>query len=282
MTFDRFMKEFLAEEFKDFPNTVYKYDCWYSFTPQGVMHQVFVFRSRSGGIDLHYGATPMIAPLIIVAGNGLKKPIFDRPDSAVCFEYAKHHPELEYGIHSEVLDIRAKTVQEPQKADMLHKMTQEFIIPYFALTNTMQDLYKYCMNRAAQALAGNCVKNGFDVRPHLSDYYRFGEAPYALSYLHKYDEALEGIKKRRDSAISRLYANAAYWKERNQPIDERDLQTALNNCERIEEDGEKLLLLPEEEQQRRLREIFEENRVKIRDLLKIEPEFDMDFIFPEG
>ena len=53
MTFDRFMKEFLAEEFKDFPNTVYKYDCWYSFTPQGVMHQVFVFHSRSGGIDLH-------------------------------------------------------------------------------------------------------------------------------------------------------------------------------------------------------------------------------------
>ena len=78
-----------------------------------------------------------------------------------------------------------------------------------------------------------------------------------------------------------MYANAAYWKERNQPIDERDLQTGLNNCERAEEDGEKLLLLPEEEQQQRLREIFEENRVKIRDLLKIEPEFDMDFIFPE-
>ena len=34
MTFDRFMKEFFAEELKDFPNTVYKNDCWYSFTPQ--------------------------------------------------------------------------------------------------------------------------------------------------------------------------------------------------------------------------------------------------------
>ena len=40
--------------------------------------------------------------------------------------------------------------------------------------------------------------------------------------------------------------------------------------------------LPEEEQKRRLREIFEDNRIKIHDLLKIDPKFDLDFIFPEG
>lgn len=92
MTFDRFMKEFFAEELKEFPNTVYKNDCWYSFTPQGLMYQVFVLRDRCGAVSLEYGITPLIAPLDSIAGNSMKKLVFGRPSNKATFDHMNLHP----------------------------------------------------------------------------------------------------------------------------------------------------------------------------------------------
>lgn len=285
MTFDRFIKQLFAEELSGFPNTVYKNDCWYSFTPQGIMHQVFVFRSHLGAsIELYYGSSPLVAPLKAEPGNSMKKLVFERPEYMGRVDYARRHPEIEDGFYSDLLFIRVGTAQEPQKVDILRAIIKEVIIPYFHLTSSIPDLYRECINKAAQQLKEDCVVNGFDVTPyiHFSHKFRGGEGAYALSYLHKQIDGLVGILKRRTCVLERVRRSNAYWEERGDSNENLNFHETLNRYISIYKDEEHLLLLPEQEQQQKLREIFEENRAKIHDLLRIAPEFDMDFIFPEG
>ena len=93
-------------------------------------------------------------------------------------------------------------------------------------------------------------------------------------------EGLDGIQKLREVSVIGARGNLEMWKSMGHR-DEQLFQQQIEECMQRDESGRQFLLLPEEEQQRKLREIFEENRVKIRDLLKIDPKFDLDFIFPE-
>ena len=91
---------------------------------------------------------------------------------------------------------------------------------------------------------------------------------------------MDGIQKLREVSVIGARGDLETWKSMGH-WDEQNYQQQIEECMQRDESGRQFLLLPEEEQQRKLREIFEENRVKIRDLLKIAPKFDLDFIFPE-
>lgn len=267
MTFDRFMKEFFTEELKDFPNTVYKNDCWYSFTPQGLIHQIFVLRSQTGQISFTYGTRALVAPLWVVPGNSMKKEVLDRP-------YKKPWTDFNF---------RGPTIQEPESVKALHKMVAEFIIPDLRIFTTIQSLYDYYLKYANRRRESHYEVYGTDtsIYEHPYHYFYYREAAYVFSYLHKVQEGLDGIQKLREVSVIGARGDLETWKSMGY-WDEQNYQQQIEECMQRDESGRQFLLLPEEEQQRRLREIFEENRVKIRDLLKIDPKFDVDFIFPEG
>ena len=266
MTFDRFMKEFFAEELKDFPNTVYKNDCWYSFTPQGLIHQIFVLRSWTGQLSFTYGTRALVAPLWVVPGNSMKKEVLDRPCK---------NPWRDF-------NFRGPTIQEPESVKALHKMVAEFIVPDLRIFTTIQSLYDYYLKYANRRRESHYEVYGTDtsIYEHPYHYFYYREAAYVFSYLHKVQEGLDGIQKLREVSVIGARGNLEMWKSMGHR-DEQLFQQQIEECMQRDESGRQFLLLPEEEQQRRLREIFEENRVKIRDLLKIDPKFDMDFIFPE-
>ena len=281
MTFDRFMKEFLAEEFKDFPNTVYKNDCWYSFTPQGLMQQIFVLRDKHGVASLYYDSFPLIAPTGPIAGNSMKKCILGRPRYMAAAEYMKLHPENNEAAYG----FRVSTVAKENKANILHAMLSEVIKPYFKAVRTVQELQQYCQK---------CVED-YKKTPHLY-LGKLDLTPYAgtwlftrsekqypcvYSYLEKPQDGIEEIKRQRASHIA--IAQCSYQIHKSNIPEKADAiyQNVVKIYGSINKDYEQFLLLPIVEQRKQLRTNFEDNRVKIRDLLKIEPEFDMDFIFPE-
>lgn len=280
MTFDRFMKEFFAEELKEFPNTVYKNDCWYSFTSQGLMYQVFVLCNRSGAVSLEYGITPLIAPLGTIAGNSMKKLIFGRPSNRATFDHMNLRPQNDYSYY----DFRTGAVEEPRSVKILRELLSEVIIPNFRSIQTIQEIYTHAQKCAEHRIKNeDCLFEGvLDQKPYVGPWLYMGKSAYIYSYLKMPQEGLNGIHKMREWYIAmQQYTYRTYYPQISTATDPK-YQEKLKTCQNINRDGELFLLLPEEEQQRRLREIFEENRVKIRDLLKIEPEFDMDFIFPEG
>lgn len=137
MTFDRFMKEFFAEELKEFPNTVYKNDCWYSFTPQGLMQQIFVLRDKHGVASLYYDSFPLIAPTGPIAGNSMKKLVFGRPSNKATFDHMNLHPQNDYSYY----DFRTGAVEEPRSVKILRELLSEVIIPYFRSIQTIQEIY---------------------------------------------------------------------------------------------------------------------------------------------
>lgn len=280
MTFDHFMKQFFAEELKEFPNTVYKNDCWYSFTSQGLMYQVFVLCNRSGAVSLEYGITPLIAPLGTIAGNSMKKLIFGRPSNRATFDHMNLHPQNDYSYY----DFRTGAVEEPRSVKILRELLSEVIIPNFRSIQTIREIYTYAQKCAEHRIKNeDCLFEGvLDQKPYVGPWLYMGKSAYIYSYLKMPQEGLNGIHKMREWYIAmQQYTYRTYYPQISTATDPK-YQEKLKTCQNINRDGELFLLLPEEEQQRRLREIFEENRVKIRDLLKIDPKFDMDFIFPEG
>lgn len=282
MTFDRFMRQFFAEELKEFPNTVYKNDCWYSFTPQGLMYQVFVLRDRCGAVSLEYGITPLIAPLDSIAGNSMKKLVFGRPSNKATFDHMNLHPQNDYSYY----DFRTGAVEEPRSVKILRELLSEVIIPYFRSIQTIQEIYTHAQKCAEHRIKNeDCLFEGvLDQKPYVGPWLYIGyrAGTYICAYLRNAQEGLAGVRKIRGWYIAmHRYTYQTHYPQISTDTDP-NYQAVLKNCENIGRDCERFLLLPDKEQQRRLREIFEENRVKIRDLLKIDPKFDVDFIFPEG
>ena len=270
MTFDCFMRQFFAEELKDFPNTVYKNDCWYSFTPQGVMHQIFVLRSQSGRLSFTYGTRALIAPLWKESGNSMKKEVLLRP---------WRNPWTDF-------DFRRPTIQTPESVKALQKMLTESIVPDFRIFTTIQSLYDQALKFSKRRRESHYEVYGMDasIYEHPYHYFNYKEAAYVFAYLHRAQEGLDGIQKMRELLLLESRGNYESLKAEGHSDEQlyQAHQEQLNARVQWDEPGRQFLLLPEPEQQRKLREIFEENRVKIRDLLKIDPKFDVDFIFPEG
>lgn len=282
MTFDRFMKDFFDEELKGFPNTVYKNDCWYSFTPQGLMQQIFVLRDRYGMVSLYYDSFPLIAPTGPIAGNSMKKCILGRPRYMAAAEHIKLHPENNEAAYI----FRVGTIEKENNVNILHAMLSEVIKPYFKEVRTIQELQQYCQK---------CVED-YKKTPHLY-LEKLDLTPYAgtwlftrsekqypcvYSYLGEPKAGIEEIKKQRASHIA--IAQYSYQIHKSNIPEKADAiyQNAVKIYGSINKDYEQFLLLPIVEQKKQLRKNFEDNRVKIRDLLKIDPKFDVDFIFPEG
>lgn len=270
MTFDRFMKEFFAQELSEFPNTVYKNDCWYSFTPQGLMHQIFGLRSPSGQLSFTYGTRALIAPLWKEPGSSMKKEVLLRPSK---------NPWTDFRF-------RGPTIQDPESVKALRRMLTESIVPDLRILTTIQSLYDEALKLSERRRESHYEVYGMDasIYEHPYRYFNYNEAAYVFSYLHRAQEGLDGIQKMREFLLLSARGDYESWKAEghsNERFDQ-DYQTHLEEILQWDKSGWQFLLLPKQEQQQKLREIFEENRAKIHDLLRIDPEFDIDFIFPEG
>lgn len=267
MTFDRFMKNFLLEEGAAFPNEVYCNDCWYSFTPQGLMHRIFILRRRTGQFAVEYGTWPLIAPLRVVPGNSVKKEIFGRPGKTARSEF----------------DLRTSTAQEPENVKTLHRLVSEVVLHDLHALPTIRALYDEAAAFVDRLSESPRELYGVDTRPYLHPYQYLphGAAAYVFAYLHKAAEGLDGIQKTRELDAMAVRGDLTAWKARGCSDEELHSREKLNAGMQLDETGRRLLLLPQSEQEQKLREIFDENRNKIKNLLGIEPDFDLDFIFPE-
>lgn len=265
MALDQFMKRFLLEELKDFPNTTYRNDCWYSFTPQGLMHQIFILRRRTGQLSVEYGTRALVAPLWIVPGNSVKKEIFGRPSKTAWS-----------GV-----DFRLSTMQEPECIASLHKLLLDIVAPAFHSLPTIQSLYDFYLEFANRRCSSPRELYGTDIRSYLHPYQYFspGEAAYVFSYLCKADEGLVGIQKMRELRTLASRGDMAAW-----GYSEEDpyYQEKIRDCLQADEKEKQFLLLSMPEQKTELRKVFKENCTKIHNLLGIDPEFDLQFIFSDG
>ena len=268
MTFDRWMKLLLSWELQAFPNAVYHSDCWYAFTPLGLMYQVFVLRDRSGFVSLEYSASPLIAPLVAEPGNSMKKLIFGRPKYRAFHEHARLHPEKEYGAHSIEYYFRTGQAQQPEHEALLRLVCKEVIVPYFRRIQTIQDLYDSCC-----AVTEEGEKDLWLTLRH-------GDGGYVFSYLHRQQEGLSALYRMREACIARSRASFAEWLAKGYKEEDLNIQTILERNRTAYDTEEQLLLLPDSVQQQRLREIFDENCSKINEMLHITPHFDLDSIFP--
>lgn len=267
MTFDRFMKNLLLEEGAAFPNTAYRNDCWYSFTPQGLMHRIFILRRRTGQFAIEYGTWPLIAPLQVVPGNSVKKEIFGRPSKTAWSDF----------------DLRTATAQEPESVEALRRLLSETVLPDLRALPTIRALYDEAAAFSDRLSESPRELYGADTRPYLHPYQYLphGTAAYVFAYLHKAPEGLDGIQKTRELDTMAVRGDLAAWKARGCSDEALHSHEKLNAAMQLDETGRRLLLLPQSEQEQKLREIFDENRIKIKNLLNIAPKFDLERIFAE-
>ena len=268
MTFDRFMKEFFAEELKDFPNTVYKNDCWYSFTPQGVMHQVFVLKRSRGSIWLEYASYALISELLVHPGNEIKKVILGgRPRNVADLEYKSRYLETN-------LPRRYTKINEAENVQYLRALIREIIMPYFSTISVIKDLYLQCCRKGASVAVEYAGKG--PVPPPAFSFASMKQACDICAYLKKSEQGLLWIQQAREHDL-------CYYKSQYNPafIGTENYRDMIQQCQNEYQKEEHFLHLCAARQREGLREAFAQNSAKISEILKINPEFDMDFIFPE-